>query len=111
MSKSQRSLVAQLRLGILPLAIETGRYTNTPINERLCFWCKNKVENEFHFVYECILYENLRIELFSYMFQKIPGFLILSEEEKFLCIMKSDDRLLHIFVEKAWNIRKTKIYM
>ena len=58
MSKYQRSLMAQLRLGILPLAIETGRYTNIPVNERYCFSCKHeqKVEDEYHFVYECALY-------------------------------------------------------
>ena len=35
-SRYQRSLLAQLRMGILPLNIETGRYIRKELNERLC---------------------------------------------------------------------------
>ena len=35
-SKVNRSIMCQLRCGVLPLAMETGRYTNTPVNQRLC---------------------------------------------------------------------------
>ena len=37
--RKKRSLLAQFRLGILPLHIETGRYTNTPIDQRICKIC------------------------------------------------------------------------
>ena len=37
------NLIAQLRLGILALSIENGRYT--PLHERICFWCKQKIED------------------------------------------------------------------
>ena len=39
LSRSQRSLVAQLRAGILPLAIEVGRFKNIPEENRLCELC------------------------------------------------------------------------
>jgi len=39
------------------LAIETGRYTNTPQNERLC---KNSVESEYHVLLVCPKYRELR---------------------------------------------------
>ena len=35
LSRSERCFMAQIRLGILPLHIETGRFTHKPINERL----------------------------------------------------------------------------
>ena len=39
-SKQKRSLFAQLRVGILPLEVETGRYRNIPPENRLSFLCK-----------------------------------------------------------------------
>ena len=46
-----RSLFAQLRCGILPLRIETGRFARIPVEERLCELCgESTVEDEFHFV-------------------------------------------------------------
>ncbi len=35
MSRQQRSLIAQLRLGILPIHIETGRFRGTHLDERI----------------------------------------------------------------------------
>ena len=58
LSKHERSLISQIRLGILPIRIETGRYTNTDIAERICLFCaQDKVENETHFLFECSLYD------------------------------------------------------
>ncbi len=39
MSKRNRSLLAQFRLDILPLKITISRYSNTPVNDRLCKLC------------------------------------------------------------------------
>ncbi len=33
----KRSLLAQFRMGVLPLAIETGRFKSIPVEERVCF--------------------------------------------------------------------------
>ena len=54
-TKYQRSLIAQLRMGILPLAVEIGRYTNVDLNDRKCFRCKDSIEYEFHFICNCTL--------------------------------------------------------
>ena len=54
LSKYERSIVAQFRCGILPLRIETGRYINESVNERLCKFCSsNAVEDEMHFLIYC----------------------------------------------------------
>ncbi len=38
--------------GILPLEIETGRWQNKPVEERICKVCESgKVENEFYFIF------------------------------------------------------------
>ena len=36
LTKYKRSLIAKIRSGTLPLAIETDRYSNTPLKNRLC---------------------------------------------------------------------------
>lgn len=62
--KYQRSLICQLRLGILPLHLETGRYSGKPENKRLCNICNSgEIENENHFLFKCEFYRNER-ELF-----------------------------------------------
>ncbi len=63
MPSSQRSLCAQLRSGIIPLHIETGRHRGVTKEEKNCEYCElNEVENEIHF---CPLYHDLRQTLFK----------------------------------------------
>ncbi len=58
--KSQRSLCAQIRCGILPFHIETGRYRGVAEDDRICEYCVlNEVENEIHFILYCPLYHDL----------------------------------------------------
>ena len=40
MPRYERSLLAQLRMGILPLRVETGRFVNESLNERICTLCE-----------------------------------------------------------------------
>ena len=67
LSVRERSLLAQLRMGILPLAIELGRYRGIPADERMCFYCNNVVENEYHFVFDCHMYAQSRDTLMNYV--------------------------------------------
>ncbi len=61
LSRNQRSLVAQQRTGILPLAIKTGQFNNILEENRLCEMCDlNGVESETHFLLHCTLYDDLR---------------------------------------------------
>ena len=49
----------QLRLGILPLHLERGRYSGKPENERFCNICNSgEIENENHFLFTCEFYQN-----------------------------------------------------
>ncbi len=57
----QRSLIAQLRLGILPIHIETGRFRGTQLDDRICQLCDTQeVVDEMHFVCKCNLYNDLQ---------------------------------------------------
>lgn len=65
-SKSQRSILAQFRCGILPIRIETGRYKGEPLDERICNFCVlNEIEDESHFLLNCTIYSDFRRELFN----------------------------------------------
>ena len=60
-SRKARSLISQIRLGILPLEIEVGRFRGVSPEDRLCQNCNmGVVESEVHFICECPLYNDLR---------------------------------------------------
>ena len=42
------------------LNIESGRFRQVSRNERLCVYCENEVEDEFHFILKCPKYSILR---------------------------------------------------
>ena len=41
-------MISQLRVGILPLEIESSRYVRKKLTERLCKLCHCNVEDEIH---------------------------------------------------------------
>ena len=55
----ERSSIAKLYCGNLPLKVETGRYRNVPRDQRLCHNCY-VVEDEVHFLTERELYNAIR---------------------------------------------------
>ena len=77
----QRRAMAKLRLGCLPLRIETGRYSRPRLDEpdRICLICKPAVnivevdetdypvEDEIHFLFHCSAYEELRKQWYQDM--------------------------------------------
>lgn len=59
--KKFKTVFTKFRLSSHDLAIERGRYENTPRNERICKNCNlNMVENEYHFLLVCPKYRELR---------------------------------------------------
>ena len=56
--KYKRSIFGQLRMGVLKLAIETGRYHRILLEDLIGSICNaNKIEDEFHFVSNCGTYK------------------------------------------------------
>ena len=67
-----RAVMTRLRGGTNELRIETGRYRNTNRDRRLekherrCVLCMSgDVEDEKHFVLDCVVYEDLRRKMFE----------------------------------------------
>ena len=60
-SRQKRSVLAKIRMGTLPLKLETGRYRSIPEVQRICENCDlNEVENEKHFIFYCSKHVDIR---------------------------------------------------
>ncbi len=56
LSKKERSFMAQLRLDILPLKVETRRFERISLQDRSCQFCsENAIDDEEHFLFRCDL--------------------------------------------------------
>ena len=58
---NHRKALCQLRTNSHTLMCEVGRYHELPYEQRICLFCPSKkVESEFHFLFECQFYNDLR---------------------------------------------------
>ena len=69
--------------GVLPLEIETGRYVGKAVADRLCKVCNmNRVEDEFHFLFDCCMYQGERSKYYVDNVSDIENFMFLSDPDK-----------------------------
>ena len=88
MSRQHRSAFAKFRCGVAPLALETGRYTNTPADSRFCTLCNSgAIESEAHVLLHCDLYKDIRSELFASISQQVVSFNDLDDQNKLTVIL------------------------
>jgi hypothetical protein len=106
-----RSLTAQLRLGILPIKVETGRYTNIQIQDRLCEHCVNLVEDECHFILHCRQNRLGRQILFNKAAGMCHNFLQLDDSEKMSFLFNDMWKDMCSFVKESWVIRQNDLYV
>ena len=106
--KSHREALCRLLTSSHTLHIESGRWNRNPTvprERRFCFNCDNKIEDEFHFVFECPLYNQLRTQLIPIYFRNRPSMF------KFINLLNSKSKKkltgLAKFVYKA-NILRTQ---
>ena len=106
--KTQRAALCRLLTSSHTLRIESGRWDRNPTiprERRFCFNCTNKIEDEFHFVFECPLYSQLRSQLIPVYFRSRPSMF------KFISLLNSKSKKkltgLAKYVYKA-NILRTQ---
>ena len=109
-SKRKRSLFAQLKVGILPLEVETGRYRNIPPENRLCPFCVNMPEVEKHLICICPAYAVYREIMYDTISLNFPNFTLLDEENKCINVMSCNNKCVLDFVDIAWSRRTTLLY-
>ena len=102
-----RTALTKIRLSNHSLMIEKGRHQGLQENERLCPFCDNKIENEFHFVMECSTFDVLRQQLFIEMAGIDNVFDELDDDEKFIFILSKPEasKIAGEYLNKTLQIR------
>ncbi len=109
--KYEKSLLAQLRYGILPLRVETGRFINEKRHERICTLCDtSSIEDQIHFLFYCNFYEIQRNELNDKARNVIEGWDDLSDVSKLIYLFKDMTRVLGRYVKSIFLLRRNKLY-
>ena len=62
-----------MQLSAHSLISETGRYSNIPVEQRLCEYCKSDIEDEFHLILKCPLYNRLRCQYIKSYYRRNPS--------------------------------------
>ena len=86
-----RKTLTRFRTSSHALQIELGRQTNIKAEQRFCPICKNKVEDEFHFLIECPFYNDNRKIMYD-AFSDVRGFYYLSNYDIFHTILSSSTK-------------------
>ena len=75
-TSADRGKIAQLRSGVHCLRVETGRYdrdSREDKSKRICKLCLEGVEDELHFLHDCLVYSRKREELFDRLYKISDG--------------------------------------
>ena len=108
--KKYRNAMSSLRCSSHRLQIESGRWhrpIRKPVDERKCKNC-NVVENEFHFLFECPLYNELRRQYLDSYFYENPNQFKL--KQLFQSTQEKQIIYLSIFIYKAFTLRNSVLY-
>ena len=89
---NNRFSISKLRLSSHNLRIETGRYDKLEVERRLCENCK-QVDDEFHFIINCSLYNNERNVLFNSISNIDRSFKNADTNDKFYTILKAKQNI------------------
>ena len=106
-------MLAKLVSGIMPLEIETGRYTGIPKDERHCKVCNgNVVEDEYHFLFSCIAYQRERSQFYLNQVHNVFENFMLSPDCEKVKWMLSKDNIKNsgLFVETLYRKRREILY-
>ena len=104
LSKFKRSLITQLRLGMLGIEVEVGRYNCVLKEERVCKLCKLDVEDEIHFLFEC---RNNNIhEKFSKVMLKVPELSSNSDYFSMIMILSEKTYIFGNYINDLWYDRR-----
>ena len=102
-----RTALTKIRLSNHSLMIEKGRHQGLQENERVCPFCDNEIENEFHFVMECNTFDVLRQQLLIEMMGTDNVFNELDDNEKFIFILSKPEasKIAGEYLNKTLQIR------
>ena len=100
------SLFASFRGSSHSLSIETGRHHGIERDNRICPYCDCYVEDEYHFVMICPLYNNIRSNYIRNYFTANPYV------ENVCSLMSSNDKDLHNLAMYVYDaFRERQLYL
>lgn len=106
-----RTALTKLRVSSHRLEVETGRWArpnSIPFEERKCKTC-NQLEDEFHFLFECSIYTDLRRNHIRRYYINRPSMFKLVE--LFKTHYKKQLRDLSMYIFKALELRRNVVYV
>jgi hypothetical protein len=102
-----RSALSKFRCGVAPLRIETGRYTNMPVAERVCPFCEEFIETEMHVLLQCPLYNQIRDVIYEKAQSVDNSFYDMSDNDKFVFMFSHPD-MVRILAKSCCDILKIR---
>ena len=113
-NSNHRVAMTKLRLSAHNLEIETGRYSQTNAEERLCTYClysgQRVIEDEVHFLVRCPMVQEIRV---MHMPPQILQDPLLDDTEKFTMVMSpnetNDIKQAAKFIYEAFKDREIKL--
>ena len=91
----QRVALSRLRTSSHTLMIEKGRHTKIPRIERKCPVCKDRIEDECHFIISCPLYNSIRKDLLESVRRTAPLFVeIPTDLQKFIFLLTNENDIV-----------------
>ncbi len=88
LKRNHRSLVSHLLCGILPLGVETGRYTDIKKELRFCKICTTQeIEDEMHFIFACPVFDDARERFIKPLYKDNPECNMMNNFEKLMWML------------------------
>ncbi len=107
-------MLCQLRCGILPLRIKTGRYGPRPLppENHICLLCNLEPETELHFLFHCNLYHQQRQTFYAFVNSINLQFTNLDVPSKFGLIMNNPKVIKHTtqFIVTCYDVRCKQLF-
>ena len=102
-NQKHKTALCRLRVSSHNLMIEKGRHARPKIEreDRKCTLCTQTVEDECHFIINCPLYDNNRIELIQEVKKTCLNYDQMNDIQKFIFIMSNENE----------NIVKIKVHI
>ena len=88
---NHKKAISRFRLSNHPLMIEKGRHLKIEKNERRCYFCNDRIENEEHFLVNCPLYSRQRRILEGICIENCIRYANLTDEQKFIFLMTNEN--------------------
>ena len=112
LTSSQRSFMAQLRFGILPIQVETGRFSRLKLEDRICQQCQAmNIEDELHFLFHCTLYHLERQEFYREVSLNCQNFTNMNDINKLIYCTSTETRKLAKYIMLLFEKRNSRIHV